>query len=111
MSIQTPIYCDLTVLDESECQEHIRNSKSIFTAINDIKEMSDGYAFGIPNRTDTIIRTGAFMARERLCCPFFHFELEMEPNHGGIWLKVGGQKEVKQYIKENVLPTVKSAMK
>lgn len=106
-----PLSCNWTALDESARQEHIRNSESIFTVINDIKEMSDGYAFGLPNQTGTIIRAGTFIARERLCCPFFHFELEVQRDHGGTWLKVSGQKEVKQYIKENVLPTVKSTMK
>ena len=95
MSTETPIACDASALSEQERKDHRRNTEIVFRAIESINERSKGYAFRISNKTDTIIRAGAFIAREQLCCPFFYFGLEVEPEHQRAWLNITGSDEVK----------------
>ena len=51
-----------------------------------------------------IEHAGAFVARERLCCPFFHFTLDVPPDGGAVRLEVTGREGVKEYIEESLLP-------
>ncbi|MDR8391890.1 hypothetical protein NC796_12095 [Aliifodinibius sp. S!AR15-10] len=104
MSTRPPIACDLSAIDENELEDHRENGQAVFDAINKIREIPDGYAFRIPAQTDTIRRAGAFIARERLCCPFFDFTLTIPSDHQPVWLKLTGREGVKPYIKEMLLP-------
>ena len=87
MSNETPLACDL----------------SVFRSIREVRELSDGYAFRIPAETAIVERAGGFIARERLCCPFFSFTLEVTPERGPAWLKITGNDRVKEYIDKSIL--------
>ncbi|MDR8389833.1 hypothetical protein NC796_01705 [Aliifodinibius sp. S!AR15-10] len=104
MSDNQPIACDLTSIDNNEREQHKTNSEQLFTSIEKWQELPDGYRFRVPTETEMIEKAGSFMARERQCCPFFKFNLEVTPDGGPVWLKLRGNREVKQYIKQNVIP-------
>lgn len=104
MSNNLPLACDLTAIDEAERSIHKQNSESVFEAIQAIRERPDGYAFRLPAQTAIIEQAGAFIARERLCCPFFHFSLVISPGHGPVWLHLGGNENVKQFIAKSIIP-------
>jgi hypothetical protein len=36
---------------------------------------------------------------ERLCCPFVHYTLEIEPNRGPFWLRMTGREGVKEFLR------------
>jgi hypothetical protein len=38
---------------------------------------------------------------ERLCCPFIHFTLDIEPNGGPFWLRYTGGEAVKEFLRIN----------
>jgi hypothetical protein len=40
----------------------------------------------------------AFIAVEKECCPFFTFELALEPNDGPVWLRLRGSAEIKAFV-------------
>jgi hypothetical protein len=48
----------------------------------EVRVLKTGYALRLANETDLLQTVGAFFHYERLCCPFFHFKLEMEPDQG-----------------------------
>ena len=104
MSDNQPIACDLTAIDNSEREQHKTSSEQLFTSIEEWLELFDGYAFRVPTETEMIEKAGSFIARERQCCPFFKFNLEITPDGGPVWLKLRGNQQVKQYIKQNVIP-------
>jgi len=104
MSSPSPIACDMTALDEDARQEHRAVSTAVFGQIDSAQELSDGYAFRLPTRTETIRKAGAFVARERLCCPFFRFSLDVGSEHGPVWLEVTGREGVKAFVEDTVLP-------
>lgn len=104
MSSQPPIACDLSAIDDKELEPHRENGRAVFDAIREIRETTDGYSFKLPADTGIIQRTGAFIARERLCCPFFEFTLTIPSDHNTVWLKLSGREGVKPYIKDTLLP-------
>lgn len=105
MSSDAPIACDLTAIDEDEHEQHQQTAEAVFGAIDGLRELPDGYAFRLPPDTRLITQAGAFLSRERLCCPFFHFSLEVTPDHGPVWLKLTGRDGVKEFVEEAVLPS------
>lgn len=106
MSNPAPIACDLSALDSDALNEHKRISEAVLGSVNEIRERPDGYAFRLPTETDMIQKAATFVARERLCCPFFDFTLEVERERGPVWLAVSGRDGVKEYTEDAVLPTI-----
>ena len=58
----------------------------------------DGYAFELPNESDDLLTVSEFTVKERLCCPFFDFALEIEREGGPMWLCLKGRDGVKLFI-------------
>ena len=40
-----------------------------------------------------------FVARERLCCPFLRFVLEVAPERGPLWLRLTGAEGVTAFMR------------
>lgn len=104
MSGPPPIACDPTAIDEDEHEAHREVSNAVFESITDVQELSDGYAFRLPADTEVVQNAGTFVSRERLCCPFFDFGLEVPAEKTPVWLKMTGRDGVKDYIEDAVLP-------
>jgi len=41
------------------------------------------------------------MNGERLCCPFFDFNLRVSREHGEIWMKLSGRPGTKEFIRSD----------
>ncbi len=39
-----------------------------------------------------------FVENERLCCPFFNFDLEVEAHGGPLWLRLTGEGDIKALL-------------
>lgn len=109
MSDPSPIACDLSALDSDALSEHKRISEAVLGSVTEVRERPDGYAFRLPTETGMIRKAATFVARERLCCPFFDFTLEVERERGPVWLAVSGRDGVKEYVEDAVLPTIEVA--
>jgi hypothetical protein len=53
----------------------------------------------LPNETGLLRKAVDFIANERLCCPFFGFTLEIEPEGGALWLRLIGPEGIKLFIR------------
>lgn len=104
MTTESPIACDPTAIDEAERESHNEAATALFEQITDLRELADGYAFRLPADTEVVQNAGTFVSRERLCCPFFRFSIEVTPEEGPVWLKLTGRDGVKQYVEDAVLP-------
>ena len=93
---ETIIACDLTAIDAAERAQHTLTTEQLFAAVQQTDELPDGYAFRLP--AEHLLDAAHFIANERLCCPFFTFTLQQEPNGGSLWLKLTGSAEVKQFV-------------
>jgi hypothetical protein len=41
-----------------------------------------------------------FIEKERLCCPFMKFTVEVGEERGPIWVTISGRKGAKEFIRE-----------
>ena len=51
----------------------------MFQTVLEINELPDGFVFILPNESSLLIDLMTFIEKERLCCPFFKFRIEIEP--------------------------------
>ncbi|MGH7579993.1 MAG: hypothetical protein ACREM9_07460 [Gemmatimonadales bacterium] len=66
-------------------------------AVEEISELPDGLGFRFPaGEYDSVTE---FVGRERLCCPFLTFTLNVSPDRGSLHLRVTGAEGVKDFIR------------
>jgi hypothetical protein len=99
-SKEEPIFaCRLDALDAAQRERH----KMLWTQVRDhfkeVKEMADGYGFRFASDSSTILAVAEWATLERLCCPFFNFALEIEGENDSAWLRITGQKGVKEFLR------------
>lgn len=92
-------YCNMLALDKEARKRHGEVMKQLRAATKEVRELSDGYGFRFASDQDTLMLVSEFVARERLCCPFFTFEMVIEPEAGPLWLRLKGEEGVKEFIK------------
>lgn len=91
--------CNMLALNVDERKRHLEVMKQLRAATKEERELSDGYAFRFASDQATILLASEFMARERLCCPFFTFEMVIEPENEPLWVRLRGAEGVKEFIK------------
>lgn len=92
-------FCDMSVFSAEERARHLTAISELFGAVVEIRESADGYAFRLDNRESMLTRIASFVEDERLCCPFFGYRIDVEPNGGPIWLSVTGPDDIKPFIR------------
>jgi len=102
---EVPIACNLSAIPAEALEQHKAMAAELFLAVEESRELPDGYAFRLPGRTELWLQAAEFIKNERLCCPFFRFTLEFEPAGGPVWLKLTGSEAVKLFIQAEILPS------
>lgn len=77
-------------------------TREVFGVVKEIRELANGFAFQLPNEEGFLIKTAEFIDRERLCCPFFSFTIEVKQAGGPIWLHLTGRDGVKPFIQAEI---------
>jgi hypothetical protein len=95
---ESPIACDLTALSAEQRVHRQALAQRMHAAAREICELPNGYAFRFSADPVLCLAVAEFMTLERLCCPFFTFALEMEPEGGAMWLRLTGRDGVKQFL-------------
>lgn len=95
---ELPIACNLAAIPAEQLDQHKGTTEQIFLAVEETRELPDGYAFRLPASAEMLLKAAAFINNERLCCSFFRFTLEVEPQGGPLWLKLRGPEGVKQFL-------------
>jgi hypothetical protein len=91
--------CSLTALTAEQRKRHAELRKTLGESVKEVQELPDGYAFRLPDDAKTILSAAEFISYEKLCCPFFKFNLEIESDGKPVWLKLTGREGVKQFLK------------
>ncbi len=94
--------CNIHAIPSELRPVHQANTEQIFTSVQEVQELPTGYALRLPNETDILQTVIAFISYERLCCPFFHFVLDIEPEQGPMWLRLTGHIDVKPFLRSQV---------
>lgn len=95
---EQPLFCDLTAIDASQRKHHKELTGRLRESIKEVREMADGYAFRFAGETDQITLVAEWVALERLCCPFFDFQLEVGSRDKPLWLRITGRAGVKSFM-------------
>ena len=108
-----PLACDLTAIPSDVREEHVLTAPQLFSAAQEVQELPDGYAIRFPNEPGRFMAIAKFIENERLCCPFFNFGLELEPNSGPLWLRLTGGEGVKEILQTTLFDSIedKAALK
>jgi hypothetical protein len=94
----SPFACDMTALDAEGRVRHAVVTRQLTDVIQEVKELPDGYALRFTPSQESILLASEFIAREKLCCPFFSFDLVVEKDGGPVWLQLRGREGVKAFI-------------
>ena len=95
---ESPFACDMSAIAPEQRTAHFANIDQLFRTVESIRELPDGYTFQLPNQPEVLLAATQFITLERLCCPFFGFGLEIEPEGGAIRLSLTGREGVKPFI-------------
>jgi hypothetical protein len=89
--------CNMTAIPAANRAAHQEIALNLmFRLSQSTEELADGYAFQFTAGEYELLTQ--YIANERLCCPFFKFELEILPQRGPIWLRVRGDETVKTFL-------------
>jgi hypothetical protein len=98
-----PFVCSINALNETQRERY----KALIQKLNDsrqsVKELRDGYAFRFKADSQMIQDAAEFILYERLCCPFFNFELAIEADTNRLWLSLRGQNGIKEFIRSKFI--------
>jgi hypothetical protein len=67
-------------------------------AITDKQEVQDGFVYTFAGTDQMLDQLLEFIKAERVCCPFFKFELTIKDPGGPVWLKITGPEGAKDFI-------------
>jgi hypothetical protein len=99
-SEKKPIFaCNMLALNAQKRKRHLEVTKQVRAITKEERELSDGYGFRFPSDQSNILLVSEFIARERICCPFFSFEMVVEPEDGPLWVRLRGAEGVKDFIR------------
>ena len=99
-NIDTPFVCNLNALNENQKKRYSEITQKLNEARQSVKELTDGYAFRFKAESQMIQEAAEFIVYERLCCPFFDFELAVDQQTNWLWLRLRGQNGVKEFIRQ-----------
>lgn len=99
---QSPIACDMSVLSATERQTHLATSRELFSKVQAINELPDGYEFRLADDPNAIMKLAEFVTFEKLCCPFLNFAIEAGAEGGPVTLRLTGREGVKAFVREEI---------
>ena len=95
----TPFICNANALSQVQRERYQELTVKLNEARQAVSELSDGFAFRFKAESQLILDAAEFVVYERLCCPFFNFELAIEPDANRLLLRLRGQTGIKEFIK------------
>jgi hypothetical protein len=91
--------CNLSALDQEQRKRHDSLAKDLFPKHVEVEELPDGYGFRFPNNQSLFTALSEWATLEQLCCPFLTLALELQRDHGPIWLRATGRDGVKDFLR------------
>ncbi len=99
---QSPLACDMTAIPAAQRPVHLTNGRELFSKMEEFRDLPDGYEFRFADGPDLLTKLGEFIALERLCCPFLHFDVSVDAEGGPVWMRLSGRDGVKDFIREEI---------
>jgi hypothetical protein len=99
MNSEIPLTCNMDVFNREQREDHIRVTTELVKAMQNIREIQNGYEFVFPNESQYITGIAEFIANERLCCPFLEFGLNVKSNDPSISLSLSGPVGTQEFLR------------
>jgi hypothetical protein len=93
-----PIACNWAALTAEQQVRQRSLYRQLRADAQEARELADGYAFRHSPDRAVLLATVEFIAKERLCCPFFEFGITVERAGGPVWLRITGEGEAKRVL-------------
>ena len=90
--------CDMSAIDAADRAKHLATIEALFGSVREMSELPNGYAFRLRDESNAWGLATDFVTLERLCCPFFDFDLRIERQSNSIYLSLTGREGVKPFI-------------
>ena len=95
---EAPFACSMTALSAAERAHHKELSAELHAAVKEIRELPNGYAFRFSGERRSLAMLSEWVSLERLCCPFFTFQIEAASETQPVWLRMTGREGVKPFM-------------
>ena len=96
---ESPFACNVAGISAERRPRYMALAKKLVSTKQEVRELTDGYAFRFSVDASTIQDLAEFITYERLCCPFFDLEIVVEREGGPAWLRLRGREGVKEFIR------------
>ena len=99
MQSESPFACNMNALNAAQRKRQTALIIKLGQLRQEVRELPDGYGFRFPAEVAVFQELAEFVVNERLCCPFFDFELKLAREGGPLWLNLTGRTGVKAFIR------------
>jgi hypothetical protein len=89
--------CNMMALTEDDRAAYQELAQTLLASVQETKELRNGYAFRLA--PEMLVTAARWISFERMCCPFFAFELELAQDGGPLWLHITGSRGIKEFIR------------
>jgi hypothetical protein len=96
---ESAFICDLSMLTAADRARKEEIGATLASRMRGVRELANGYEFVLPGDANTIQLVTDWLVTERLCCPFFDFDLRIDREGGPTVLRLTGRKGTKEFIK------------
>jgi hypothetical protein len=96
---ESPFVCDMSMLDAVDRARKDEIGGTLAARMRRVHDLPNGYEFVLPGDADTIRLVAEWLVTERLCCPFFDFDLRIDREGGPTALRLTGRKGTKEFIR------------
>jgi hypothetical protein len=97
----SPLACDLNaIVPENRAAHQALGERLIAELVQEVRELPDGYPFRFS--PGDYIDITAYVVNERLCFPFFAFDIEVGTKRGPVWLRITGRAGVKEFLRSEM---------
>jgi hypothetical protein len=96
---EVTIACNPNPIPVEKRERWLEVATQMYGAVQEVQELPDGYAFRLPSDSELLLIVAEDLNYDRLCCPFIHYTLDIEPNEGPFWLRFTGGEGVKEFLR------------
>jgi hypothetical protein len=98
-SQDSKFYCNVKALNSAERASHKLLTDKLIAGRKKIVETPQGYEFQFNPSKVSIAELADWVAKERKCCPFFDFHIDLEEEGRLLCLRLSGEAGVKEFIR------------
>ncbi len=91
------ISCNLTTVEFRKRKATV--VAGLLSKIRHVEEVTDGYQFSFNYSPELVHELVEFINLEKICCPFFNFNISIHSNDALVRLSLTGAEGTKEFIK------------